>query len=93
MTAGTAKTECRHNPLVCGTRHCPACAEADRRPTEDDLAWAMVLELGLPRRPQALDREQRRDLLMRALDIAETARRDPEWAAAIRQVLRVVVPG
>ncbi|HLN29450.1 MAG TPA: hypothetical protein VK395_16995 [Gemmataceae bacterium] len=53
----------------------------------DDQRWQLMIELGLPRPPQALQRPERNALLQKLLDLAETCRADPNWANNVRAVL------
>jgi hypothetical protein len=88
-----SKSSSEHVRVVCGTRHCPACAAIPVPETEDDREWRLTAELVLPRRPEVLDRARRKEMLLGLLDLHKTMRRLPEFATMVRPLLRAMLEG
>jgi hypothetical protein len=90
---------------LCGLRDalddftpCPGCQQEDaaaaaeytrQRRADRELAEA----LDLPRPPRVLNRRERGAALVGFLDLPETARKHPEWAAEVRSVLELLEGG
>jgi hypothetical protein len=66
---------------------CPACAAEAKVLTDDDRGELLRMELGLARRPRALDRKAKADLLLFLFDLIETCHRDGEFAELIQDAL------
>jgi hypothetical protein len=86
-----------HDPMVCQIEGwpeatCPGCrAEGlaiPRSPEEiDDL---LMKRLGLPRRPQILDRQQQLAFLLLLADVHKTMKRRPEFRQQVQAFFRVI---
>jgi len=87
-----------HDPMVCGlglsgNGDCPGCVEDERNrpPSDDDRREALMLALALPRRPAVLSDAARRNYLAMLLDLAETVKKDPQWADDLRAIVRGIL--
>ncbi len=55
--------------------------------SEDDREYFLVQALGLPRRPQVIEKSEQGELLLHLLDLEKTLRKRPEFAAPVRKIL------